>query len=191
MFARMTAMLVVFLFVASIAEAASPRVGSPAPAFSGTDLTGREISLASLRGNVVILNFWATWCGPCKEELPMLDAYMRAREKYGFRIVAVTTDANDVRPGIIQKLQDLLSFPLLKTFTGNYEPIKNAIPTNFIIDREGIVRYAAPGALTLEALNTILAPLLAEPPTGKAPVGKSPAITTSAPAPRLEAPPPN
>jgi thiol-disulfide isomerase/thioredoxin len=73
----------------------------------------------------LILNFWATWCAPCKEELPLLDTYFRIDEKAGLRVLAV--------------------------------------PTNFIIDRNGVLRYAKAGALTLDDLNTLLVPLLREP----------------------------
>ena len=152
------------LFAATSADARTLKEGSEAPNFSGTDLAGKKVTLDSLRGNVVVLNFWATWCGPCKRELPELDTYMRAREKYGFKIVAVTTDANRVKPIYIKQLQDLLSLPLLVKYDGPYEPINRAIPTNYVIDRHGIIRYAKAGALDLAEMDRILLPLLAEPP---------------------------
>ena len=172
MFARVAALtaalifigLFITLLISGAAEARAPTVGSQAPPFSGGDLDGNEITLASLHGNVVILNFWATWCGPCKEEMPMLDRYLRAHQKSGVRMVAVTTDASSIKAGSLKGLQSILSFPLLKSFNGSYEPIGNAIPTTFVIDRDGIVRYAKAGALDLDALNTIVGPLLTEPP---------------------------
>lgn len=152
------------MFMAASANARVLKVGSEAPNFSGADLDGKRVTLNDLRGNVIVLNFWATWCGPCKKELPELNTYMKAREKYGFKIVAVTTDANRVKPTFIKQLQDLLSLPLLVKYDGPYEPINHAIPTNYVIDRHGIIRYAKAGALDLAELDNILLPLLSEPP---------------------------
>jgi cytochrome c biogenesis protein CcmG/thiol:disulfide interchange protein DsbE len=162
---RMAALVVAFtLAVSAPGYAKSPGVGDLAPPFTGVTLDGKDVSLDSLRGNVVILNFWATWCGPCKKELPLLDAYARIREKNGFKIVAVTTDADRVPVKAIRQLQDILSFSLLKKFKGNYAPIKNAIPTSYIIDREGVVRYAEANMFTLERLDAEVLPLLKDPP---------------------------
>lgn len=146
------------------AEAKRASLGEPAPPFSGTTLDGQEVSLDALRGNVVIVNFWATWCAPCRIELPLLDGYMRAREKNGLRVVAVTLDANRVPSSAIKQLQDALSLPLLKRFKGDYAPIDRAVPTNFVIDRAGVVRYAKAGSFDLDSLNAILVPLLNETP---------------------------
>ena len=142
---------------------AAPLVGETAPSFSGTALGGGEISLNALRGHVVVLNFWATWCGPCKKELPLLDAAARKPEWSDLYIVAVTTDADRAPPDLITDLQKVLSFPLLKRFRGTYEPIGGAIPTNYVIDRNGILRYAQAGALDDGAINDLLGPLLATP----------------------------
>ena len=68
---------------------AAPVVGQPAPGFHATVFDGTPIDLADLAGDVVILNFWATWCGPCKRELPLLDAYLRLQASHGLKIVAV------------------------------------------------------------------------------------------------------
>ena len=138
-------------------------VGQPAPSFRGTTFDGEEITFDQLRGNVVILNFWATWCAPCRIEMPLLDGYLRAREQNGLRVLAVTTDANRLPRSFRAKLDGVTSMPLLRTFRGDYAPIGRAIPTNFIIDRPGIVRYAKAAAMDLDSLNEILVPLLNEP----------------------------
>lgn len=161
----MRAALGVFLsLIVGGESAARAVVGQPAPHFSGTTFEGESISLDELRGNVVIVNFWATWCAPCLVELPLLDGYLRAREKNGLRVIAVTMDANRLRQGIVEKLQSMTTLPLLKQFRGDYAPINRAIPTNFIIDRAGVVRYARAAALDLDSLNELLVPLLNEPP---------------------------
>ena len=95
--------------------------------------------------------------------MPLLDGYLRAREKNGVRVIAVTTDANRLPKSFSAKLDGVTAMPLLKTFRGDYAPIGRAIPTNFIIDKAGVVRYARAAAMDLDSLNEILVPLLNEP----------------------------
>ncbi len=168
---RWCAILGAVLFLTIAGEStARPVVGKPAPPFTGTTFDGEEISFEQLRGNVVIVNFWATWCAPCRVEMPLLDGYLRAREKNGLRVIAVTTDARSLPKSFSAKLDGVTAMPLLKTFRGDYAPIGRAIPTNFIIDKAGVVRYARAAAMDLDSLNEILVPLLNEPaPAATAP----------------------
>jgi len=170
---RRAAILAVGSSLITISEGkARATVGQPAPPFSGTTFDGEDISFDQLRGNVVILNFWATWCAPCRVEMPLLDGYLRARGKNGLRVLAVTTDANQLPRSFRAKLDGVTSMPLLRTFRGDYAPIGRAIPTNFIIDRAGVVRYAKAAAMDLDSLNEILVPLLNEPvPAATTPSG--------------------
>jgi peroxiredoxin len=143
------------------AIAKDPIIDKAAPDFKATSFDGQKLSLADYKGQVLILNFWATWCAPCKEELPLLDTYFRIDEKAGLRVLAVTTE--DSLP--LYKLKPLskkVSITMARQFRGDYGPMK-AVPTNFIIDRAGVLRYAKAGALTLDDLNTLLVPLLREP----------------------------
>ena len=158
-----TALAVFFCFVIGASDAKQAAVGSTAPPFEGTTVDGKPVTLKAFRGNVVIVNFWATWCAPCRIELPLLDGYMRAREKNGLRVIAVTMDARRVPVSAISEVQGQLSVPLLKDFKGDYAPVRNSLPTNYVIDRAGIVRYAKEGAFSLDKLNEILVPLLNEP----------------------------
>ena len=76
----------------------SPLNGKPAPAFALDDLTGKKVSLASYKGKAVMINFWATWCGPCKLETPWL---VELRKKYaaqGFEVLGVDTEGDDLKP---------------------------------------------------------------------------------------------
>jgi cytochrome c biogenesis protein CcmG, thiol:disulfide interchange protein DsbE len=75
-------------------RAAGPVVGKPAPDFEITLMDGSRITLAQLRGQVIVLNFWATWCVPCRTELPTLDAYYEAERKHGMRAFAITTEGS-------------------------------------------------------------------------------------------------
>jgi len=142
-----------------------PEVGKPAPNFQVVTFDGSKVNLADLKGQVILLNFWATWCGPCKRELPLLDAFYRARSQFGLKMYAVATE-DSLSPDQLAPVQKVVSFPMIKRFKGDYGKIK-ALPTNIIIDRAGIVRYAKAAMFELDSINEELVPLLNEPaPTG-------------------------
>ena len=131
-----------------------------APKFQ--DKMGQPVSLDSFKGKVVVLNFWATWCVPCRAELPTLDAYYRIAERHGLKVFAATTE--DSLP--ISRLRGVFAamrISAVRYLRGPYAPINGAVPTNFVIDRAGRVRYAAAGAFDLDDLNRVLIPLLNEP----------------------------
>jgi cytochrome c biogenesis protein CcmG, thiol:disulfide interchange protein DsbE len=138
-----------------------PEVGKPAPNFQVVTFDGTKVNLADLKGQVVLLNFWATWCGPCKRELPLLDAFYRARSQFGLKMYAVATE-DSLSPYQLAPVQKVVSFPMIKRFKGDYGKIK-ALPTNIIIDRAGIVRYAKAAMFELDSINEELIPLLNEP----------------------------
>jgi cytochrome c biogenesis protein CcmG/thiol:disulfide interchange protein DsbE len=148
------------LFYAPSVEPAELLVDKAAPDFQVTTLDGEKLTLADFKFEVLVINFWATWCGPCKTELPMLDAYYRQQQYSGLRILAVTTE--DSLP--ISKLKPLaavLTIPMARHFKGPYGPMRG-VPTNFVIDRHGVLRYAKAGALTFDDMQSVLAPLLKE-----------------------------
>ncbi len=90
------------------------RVGTPAPDFSLRSLAGPELSLAELRGRVVFVNFWATWCAPCKEEAPSLDRLYRSFPRESFEILAVSIDARGLDQEVSAFGEEYaLSFPIL------------------------------------------------------------------------------
>ena len=144
-----------------LAANAKPKVGEMAPDFQLTLVNGSKVSLADLRGDVVVLNFWATWCVPCRKELPTLDSYYALQQKCGLRVFAVTTE-DSVPNYQLKKLFAAMHIPAVGRMRGNYG-VLTGVPTNYVIDRSGRVRYAAAGAFDLDALNETLVPLLKEP----------------------------
>jgi cytochrome c biogenesis protein CcmG/thiol:disulfide interchange protein DsbE len=149
------------LAIGGPAFAAKPRVGDPAPHYVVHTFDKQEIDSATLKGQVVIINRWAMWCGPCKRELPELDTYYRAHGKDGLRVFAVTVD--DTVPDYkLTPLSSLLAFPLAHSVHGGF-PEMEGVPTNYVIDRNGIVRYAAAAAFDAATLDKVIGPLLAEP----------------------------
>lgn len=143
---------------------AVPKVGDLAPDAQLTLIDGSHVRLSALRGQVVVLNFWATWCVPCRRELPMLDGFYRARHSAGLRVFAVATATEGSLPNYqLHHLFDALALSSVRSLHGPYGMSANGLPTNFVIDRAGRIRYAAAGAFDLDMLNTIIIPLLNEP----------------------------
>lgn len=143
------------------ATTAAVKIGERAPDFELTLIDGSKVRSADLRGQVVVLNFWATWCGPCKAELPLLDNYYRLRKNNGLRVFAVATE--DSLPAYkLKPLFAAMTIPSARQIKGPFA-VLGALPTNYIIDRAGIVRYAKTGAFDLDDLNGLLVPMLREP----------------------------
>ena len=157
---------------------ATPKVGQLAPDFTVTTFGGHTVKLADLKGDVIVLNFWATWCGPCKRELPMLEAAFDAYNKYGFQVLAIATE-DSVPPDMLRPLASRLKIPFVKRMNGPYRYL-GAVPTNYIIDRSGKLVYAAAGAFDLDDLNAIVIPLLKEPSPSQPATAAAPTTAESA-----------
>jgi peroxiredoxin len=148
---------------------AAPRVGEPAPDFTVTTFAGRTVRLADLKGDVIILNFWATWCGPCRREMPLLEEVFRSYNRFGFQVLAVATE-DSVSESQLRPLAAQLTIPLVKRLKGPYRQL-DAVPTNYIIDRSGTLVYARAGAFDVDSVNQIVVPLL------RAPIPEAPPAT--------------
>jgi cytochrome c biogenesis protein CcmG/thiol:disulfide interchange protein DsbE len=151
------------LAAAPSAAPAAPiaKVGRPAPDFTLTTYDKRKVGLADLRGKVIVINHWATWCGPCKAEMPMMSAYHHRFKGVGFEIYGVTTE-DSLPEFMLKKLASVLSYPLVRHFSGPY-PTLGGVPTSYVIDRRGVVRYAKAGAFTEQQFAELIVPLLREP----------------------------
>ena len=164
-FARI-GVLAIGLILASFAAPANAsggnvKVGEIAPDFTLTLIDGTKITREELRGQVVVLNFWATWCGPCRTELPLLDHYYDLQKGTGLRVFAVATE-DSVPLYRMKKLFAAMHITPTRRVKGPYDAM-DAVPTNIVIGRDGRVRYAKAGAFDLDKLNAVLVPLLREP----------------------------
>jgi thiol-disulfide isomerase/thioredoxin len=138
------------------------KVGKPAPPATITLFDKRKVALADLKGKVVVINHWATWCGPCKAEMPMMSAFHARYKEAGFEIFGVTTE--DSLPAFqLRKLAGALSYPLSRGISGSAYPFLGGLPTSYVIDRSGIVRYARAGSFQPAEFAQIILPLLREP----------------------------
>ncbi|MCS6993567.1 MAG: TlpA family protein disulfide reductase [Anaerolineales bacterium] len=136
-------------------------VNFPAPDVELTDLNGQKVALSDFRGQVVLYNAWATWCPPCKQEMPTLQAYYEAHQPAGFVIVAIADgQALDEVRAFVQEYR--LTFPVWPD--PDYRASKtfrfNSLPTSFVIDREGNVRLTWTGAISRAMLERYVTPLL-------------------------------
>ena len=143
----------------------SPLVGRPAPAFALTAYDGRPLSLAGLQGQVVVLNFWASWCVPaCYEEAPVLEAGWRAYRERG--VVVVGVDIQDTEEAGRKFIQQFgLTFPNAPDPKGRVSIDYGVygVPETFFIDRQGRIRLKHVGAVTEEVFAATVQRLLAEP----------------------------
>lgn len=143
-------------------DAQASEIGKPARDYKITTLDRQTVTAADLKGKVVVLNYWATWCGPCKLEMVAFENFLRTHPKTDLKIYAVMTES-DVPSSKLQPLAHALSFPLATRLAGRGYGVKDGVPTSYIIDRAGVVRYAASGAFDLKSFEEEVGPLLAEP----------------------------
>ena len=125
-----------------------PTIGAPAEEFKLIDLEGKWLSLADYKGKVVLLNFWATWCGPCRVEMPSMEILYQDMKDKGFEILAISSDHQGsviTRPFVEAKA---LTFPILHDadyrVSGAYGI--RTLPMSYLIDRQGTLRHRVFGA---------------------------------------------
>lgn len=165
---RTAALLLVLTALAGCAameNAGPPQVGEAAREFAATTLDGEEVTLASLRGDVVLLNLWATWCTPCRQETPYLQEIYEEHRDQGFHIVGISMDTGDAAADVAMFVEEYeVSYTILHDATmkqmDTYQVL--GLPATFLIDREGVLRWMRYGPIPegdpdfLAALNDVI-----------------------------------
>ena len=146
----------------------SPREGFLAPDFTLDTLDGNQITLSELRGKVVVVNLWTSWCPPCRAEMPAIETVYQENKEQGLEVLAVNSTYQDSEANAAAFVQELgLTFPILLDRDGrvsNRYQLR-ALPTTYFIDRQGIIRSVVPGGPMSESLiQSKVADLLAEAP---------------------------
>lgn len=141
----------------AVALAATLMLGLPAwagaadvqaPAFTLQSVDGKTVSLSQFKGDVVMINFWASWCGPCRQEMPLLDSIYKQYKDMGFVLLGVNVEP-DSRNADAWLRKTPVSYPVLydpKSEVSQLYQVQ-AMPTTVIVDRQGIVRFVHNGYL--------------------------------------------
>jgi cytochrome c biogenesis protein CcmG/thiol:disulfide interchange protein DsbE len=137
--------LVILAFVSS--ARAEVKAGQPAADFDAATLAGSSLKLSSLRGKVVLVDFWASWCEPCKKELPILGKLAPRLKAKGIEIVTINIDDNKSNAQEFLRAHGLNQLTVVpdsdKSIVGKYEPPK--MPSSFVVDKSGVVRVVNAG----------------------------------------------
>jgi peroxiredoxin len=146
---RLLTALVLALAAAVPAVAATPAANAPAPDFTLRSTDGRNVRLDELRGQVVLVNFWATWCGPCREEMPRLNALYAKYRSSGFVLLGVNVD-DDPATALATATKLAVSFPVLLDTDKKVSKLYalETMPSTLLIDRDGQVRFLHRGYRT-------------------------------------------
>jgi peroxiredoxin len=131
---------------ANLSHAALPALGSAAPDFALKSGSGRNVRLSELRGQVVLINFWASWCGPCRQELPQLEKLQQRYRSAGFVVLAVSVDDSRANADAMLSKLGVRLAPLYdgeKLAAKRYDV--DTMPATLIVDRDGRVRHVHRG----------------------------------------------
>jgi len=178
---RLTFSAVAFLgaimtIVPAASAFAAAEVGRAAPALVVQELNGQAFDLSALRGKVVVINFWATWCQPCRQEMPALDAFYRQYHAQGLEMIGLSADRPHERSNVSKVMQSF-SYPaaMLNDVKVDDFGDPSSLPVTFIVDGNGVVHAKLTPDETLvteKSLSAAILPLLP---------GKPPALTSPSP----------
>ena len=132
--------------IAASGLAVADMTGREAPDFALKSSTGENLRLSEYRGDVVMVNFWATWCGPCRQEMPLLEELFSRYERVGFTLLGVNID-DDPRRAMAMAQELGVTFPVVFDNTKKVSKLYdvNAMPVTVLVDKEGRVRHVHHG----------------------------------------------
>ncbi len=173
-------------------EAQTPLLNKPAPNFTLQDLSGKEVSLSSYRGKAVLINFWATWCGPCKIETPWLVQLRNKFAPQGFEVLGVSSEGDDATPqqksqweqdkAAIEQFakQEKMPYPVLLGGDSIAQPYGgvDALPTSFYVNRKGVVVAMQIGLTSESDMEANIRKALGDESSADAQVPRTPAQAT-------------
>jgi cytochrome c biogenesis protein CcmG, thiol:disulfide interchange protein DsbE len=139
--AVLVALLLLFSVSGGTSVQAAPSINAAAPALVASELQGETFDLGKLRGKVVLVNYWATWCAPCRKEMPLLNSFYRRYHEQGLEMIGISAD----RPQDFAKMRSMsgtLAYPTstLDRISENGFGPPEGFPLTYVIDRDGIVR---------------------------------------------------
>ena len=146
----------------------SPREGFLAPDFTLDLVGGGQVTLSELRGKVTLINLWATWCPPCRSEMPAIQQVYEANRERGLEVLAINMTYQDSETAAVEFAQEHgLTFPILldRTGTVGYQYQLRSLPTTFFVDQEGVIQQVILGGpLSEVTLQTAIESILSEVP---------------------------
>ena len=133
---------------AAPASASKPAEGGAAPDFTVKDLEGKDLKLSTLKGSVVLVNFWATWCPPCKEEIPSMIKLNKAMTGKAFRMLAISID-EDGKDAVENYFKGSKDLPTYLDTNGETAQLygTTGVPETYIVDKQGIIRKKIVGGM--------------------------------------------